>query len=181
MDVITPLSTASAGHYMSATSCAIMFIVAFGIDFFGVGTTAWVDRIACPIAIACVYEGFNGSTWDARLVKALGSPIDRAKIWSGDAYIADADTKKVIGALTFFVAVYLFGCLAPQSWSGRMGGFTKFVFKTKARINWKMWIGSILFALLSDLNGGLVGFVTNGFIKFDVVLVSIMPSIWFGA
>lgn len=177
----TVLLAASGEHIMSPTGVYVMFMIAVVIDWMSVGPNSVRDRVAFVIALACFREGFNGSDLDKFVVQALGGVIDQTKVWSGDAYIADAETSIVIGAVVGVVGIYTAGCLMPSMLATKMGRFATMAFRSRTRLNWQLWLCAFFIGMTADLAEGVVGLILNFFVDLCVTVTGIMPGWIFGA
>jgi hypothetical protein len=169
-------------HYMTATGVYVMLLLGFVIDYWSIGPNSIRDRLAFLIYLACFREGFNGSEIDRALVELFGGVIDKTKDWARDAYIADADTRIVIGASVSVIAIYCVGCLLPDVWAQHMGRYAAMAFtvRSRSRINWRLLSCAIVIGLMVDLSKGMLGGLFNMLVQLDVELISELPDILFG-
>jgi hypothetical protein len=177
----TTVNALNGIHFLTPTGVYVLLILAFVIDYTSIGPNSIRDRVAFFIAVACINEGFNASTLDAKLAETLGAVIDQTKVWSGDAYIADAKTNIVIGAVVSIAWIFTIGVLLPAKFSSRVGKFATMTFECKTRLNYKLWASAIFLGLMTDLTQGLFGFVFQGALRYDTFIVGFLPRILFGA
>jgi hypothetical protein len=175
-DVVDVVGSA---HYMSPTSTATMLMLAFILDWMSFGPNSIRDRIAFVWACAAFREGFNGSTIDLTITQFMGGVIDQGKSWAGDAYIAGAETRALIGVAVFVVFLYTIGCLMPSKLHTRIGKFARYSFKCESRINWKLWACAAFLGVFADLTSGLASVLTNGFVMLCTMGTAPMPALIF--
>lgn len=166
-------------HLLSPTAVYIMLLMAMVIDYVSVGPNSIRDRLAFAVAVACITEGFNGSSIDKFIVGAVGGVIDETKRWSGDAYIADANTNYVIGGIVTVAWIFTIGVMLPAKAHKRLGRFAQLTFECKTRLNWKLWGCAIFHGLTTDLAQGWLGHVFQVVLKYDTFIVAIIARILF--
>jgi hypothetical protein len=190
-------TVAAMQHQMSPTAVAILLMLALVIDWLSVGPNSIRDRIAFCMAVPAIAEGFNAGPLQRFTVGALAGVINQGKSAAGDAYIAGADTNKVIGAMVGILFIYTIGVLMPEKWSNKLGPFARLAFSrgggggpagpmvgggagAKHRLNYRLWICAGLLGVLYALPQGAVGDTMRGFISLLDSLVSPLPSWLFG-
>lgn len=167
---------------MSPTGVAVLFLLAWVVDWMSVGPNSIRDRLAFCLAVVSIREGFNGSPLDAWTVGALGGVIDKAKDMAGGAYIAGATTSVVLGAGVGCLAIYTVGALLPDKAAVKLGRFASIKLPTSPiyRINWRLWICAGLLGMLSDLAGGMVGDCLTWALDLLAGVVTVLPNYLFG-
>lgn len=169
---------------MTPTGTAVLLLMAIAVDYVSIGPNWFRDRLAFLMAIAAVYEGFNGSQLDAwtlaRLTDLIQFGLDQAK--DSGAYIGAALAAPIVGVLVGCVWLYGLGALLPQKASKKLGRFASVNFPPSGiwAINYKLWAVAILLGLLGDVPLGWVGSLTEGTNEFLAVLFAPLPGILLG-
>lgn len=171
-------------HYMTPTGTAVLLLLAVAVDYISIGPNWLRDRVAFLMAIAAIYEGFNGSKVDAWTLDALSNIIqfglDRAK--DSGAYMGAASAAAVVGVFVFAVWLYGLACLLPAKWSKRLGRFATVNFPPSGvwALNYKLWAVAFLLALLGDVPVGWVGDLTGGTNDFLADVFAPLPGLLVG-
>jgi hypothetical protein len=169
---------------MTPTGTAVLLLMAIAVDYVSIGPNWFRDRLAFLMAIAAVYEGFNGSQLDAwtlaRLTDLIHFGLDQAQ--NSGAYIGAALATPVVGVLIGCVWLYGLGALLPQKASKKLGRFASVNFPPSGiwAINYKLWAVAILLGLLGDVPLGWVGSLTGGTNEFLASLFAPLPGILLG-
>lgn len=167
---------------MTPTGVAVLLLLAIAIDYVSIGPNWLRDRIAFLMAIAAVYEGFNGSKLDAWTLSRFTGVIEWALDQTDGAYIAGASASAVVGVAIGAVWLYGLGAILPQKASKRLGRFAAVNFPPSGiwAINYKLWIVAILLGLLGDVPLGWIGELTHGTNDFLAALFSPLPGLLLG-
>jgi hypothetical protein len=166
MDPLAPGSavTALSSKAMSPTMVFVVLLLALAIDWSSFGHDSIRDRVAFTLALPALRLGFDGSLADRTMVGAIGYFIDGAKGAVSDAYIAQADTGKIIGVLASLVFAYAVGCMMPEKWSNKMGPYARLSFSSgkRHRLNYKLWACAVFLAVTADMMNGWSGILARG-------------------
>lgn len=177
---------------MSATSVAILIVLAWVVDYMSIGPGSIRDRIAFFLACPAIRVGFHDSPLSKATTDQLGSWIDQAKLAAHGSYAAQANTRVVIGAAVGILGIYCVGCLLPVRATAKLGGFARLAFSGHGsefggkggglamRINWRLWGCAVTLGVLSDLPRGLVGGLLRGSIDLVAHIVAFLPDWLFG-
>lgn len=177
---------------MSATTVAILIMLAFVVDYMSIGPNSIRDRLAFFMACPAFRVGFADSPLSRSTTDLLGSWIDGVKQAADGSYFAQATTTKVVGAIVGILGLYCVGVLLPVRAQARLGGFARLAFSgggsefggkgggLAMRINWRLWGCAFFLGVLSDLPRGLIGGLLRGGIDAVGHVVSFLPDLLFG-
>jgi hypothetical protein len=169
---------------MTPTGDAVLLLLAVAVDYVSIGPNWLRDRLAFLMAIAAIYEGFNGSQLDAwtlaRLTDLIQFGLDQAR--DSGAYIGAALAAPIVGVLVGCIWLYGLGALLPQRASKRLGRFASVNFPPSGiwALNYKLWAVAALLGLLGDVPLGWVGSLTEGTNQFLAALFAPLPGILLG-
>lgn len=189
---MTPSIGAAAPPVMSATSVAILIVLAFVTDYMSIGPNSIRDRLAFLMACPAFRVGFHDSPLSRSTTDVLGSWIDGVKQAANGSYFAQATTAKVVGAAVGILAIYCVGVLLPVRATSRLGGFARLAFSGSnsefakggglaLRLNWRLWSCAFFLGVLSDLPRGLIGGMLRGGIDMAGHVVAFLPDLLFGS
>lgn len=185
MDPLAPGSavTALSSKVMSPTMVFVVLLLAFAIDWSSFGHDSIRDRVAFALSLPALRLGFDGSLADRSVVSTIGYFIDNTKGAVSDAYIAQADTGKVIGVLASLVFAYAVGCMMPEKWSGKMGPYARLSFSSgkRHRLNYKLWACSAFLAVTADLMNGWSGILARGTVNVLSHIAAGLSAALFGS
>lgn len=193
MIVLAAPAGPAAPEAMSPTTVAILIMLAFVIDYMSIGPGSIRDRMAFFMACPAFRVGFHNSPLSRSTTDLLGSWIDAAKSATKGAYMAQATTSVVVGAMVGLLGIYCVGVLLPVRASSKLGAFARLSFSGSGsefsgggkggiamRINWRLWACAFFLGVLSDLPRGLVGGALRGSIDAVAHIVAFLPNLLFG-
>lgn len=178
-----PPANPTADHTLSPTATAVLFVVAFVIDYFAVGP-AWLQtRLTFICVVIAVRQGFDDSPLDKWTVDKASSLIQAALDQAKGAYIAGASANVIVGCVVGILSIYTVGCMVPARWSRRAGRIATAQFRETGlrRINTSVWLLAVPLGLLADMPQGWIGTLTSACMSFYSAVASPLPSLVFGA
>lgn len=183
MILAAPAVNPTANHTLSPTATAVLFIIAFLIDWFAIGP-AWLQtRLTFACVIVAVRQGFNDSPLDKWTVDNAAGAIQAALDQAHGAYIAGASANFLVGCLVGVLTIWSVGCLLPVKWSKKAGRIATAQFKETPlrKINGQVWLMAAPLGLLADLPAGWIGWLSMGLLHVCSLVASPLPALVFGA
>lgn len=168
---------------MSPTATAVLFIIAFVIDYFAIGP-AWLQtRLVFMAVVTAVRVGFDDSPLDKWTVDKAAEVIQAALDQAEGAYIAGASANFLVGCAVGILSIWTLGCMLPLKASKRFGRIATAQFKESGlrKMTWMVWALAVPLGLLADLPEGWIGTMTEFCLDCYSVVTSPLPSLVFGA
>lgn len=181
--VILAAPAPPAEHSMSPTATAVLFIIAFILDYLSIGP-AWLQtRLVFASVVTAVHVGFDDSPADKWTVDKASELIQNALDQAKGAYIAGASANVIVGCLVGILSVWTIGCMLPLKWSKKLGRITTLQFKESPlrKMTPMVWGLGVPLGLLGDMPDGWIGVFTDGCLAAYSWVTSPLPSLIFGA
>lgn len=158
-----------------------LFVLAFLVDYWSVGTDSIRDRLAFFMSLAAIRVGFDGTPVDQYTTQLALGGLDSLKN-VGNTYLARGAADDLLSVAISLLCVFVVGVIIPSKASKKLGRFAtlKFHRGSSSRINYTLWICAFLLGTMIELARGPFGLFAMAAVDFDVRLVSIIPG-WFGA
>lgn len=173
----------TADHTLSPTATAVLFIIAFIIDWFAIGP-AWLQtRLTFACVLIAVRQGFDDSPLDKWTVDNAAGAIQVALDQAKGAYVAGASAEFLVGCAVGVLTIWAVGCLMPVKWSKKAGRIATAQFKETPlrKMNPQVWLMAVPLGLLADLPAGWMGWLSMGLVHVCSIVASPLPGLVFGA
>lgn len=168
---------------MSATATAVLFIIAFMLDYFAVGP-AWLQtRLVFMAVVTAVRVGFDDSPLDKWTVDKASELIQVALDQAKGAYVAGASATFIVGCAVGALSIWTLGCMLPLKASKRLGRIATAQFKESGlrKLTPMVWALAIPLGLLADLPAGWIGTLTDFCLGCYATVTEPLPALIFGA
>lgn len=169
---------------MSPTATAVLFIIAFIIDFFAIGP-AWLQtRLVFMCVVTAVRVGFDDSPLDKWTVDNAAGIIQTGLDQAKGAYVAEASAAAIVGVLVGGLALWAIGAMLPLKASKKLGRIATIQFKETGlrKMTAPVWGLAIPLGLLEDLvPDSWISTAIDFFLGICSFVASPLPRLVFGA
>lgn len=183
MWLAAPAPPAPVEHSMSPTATAVLFVIAFILDYLAIGP-AWLQtRLVFAAVVTAVHVGFDDSPLDKWTVDKASELIQTGLDQAKGAYIAGASAHVLVGCLVGILSIWTIGCMLPVKASKRLGRFAMLQFKESGvrKLTPLVWALAVPLGLLADMPDGWIGGLTMFCLDAYSWVTSPLPSLIFGA